>query len=56
MEYFSGVRFENFIIYSKDLNDDNLEFLQNYKEQLFLFSKVDSIDTCSLIVMRDISN
>lgn len=33
MEYFSGVRFENFIIYSKDLNDDNLEFLQNYKEQ-----------------------
>lgn len=33
MEYYSGVRFNNFIIYSKELTEDNLELLQSNEKQ-----------------------
>ena len=34
MEYYCGVRFDDFIIYSKDLRDDDLDLLQNNKERV----------------------
>lgn len=39
MEYLSGVKFDKFIIYSKDINEEDLESLKNGKKQINSLNK-----------------